>query len=390
MGGTVKAAKSLEGKWVSLAGRLASMSKAEAARLVESHGGILATRLSRTPAVVIVGRDGWPLGPDGRPSAKLRKAQWMADHGYDVEIVPEEELLARLHRHGARWQRHATLRELAGMLDTSLQRLNGWLRAGLIEPVKTIDGLRYFDFCQVAGAKSLCDLVRRGITTERLGRSLRQLRRWLRDIEHPLAQLTALEQGRQLLVRLESGRLAEPTGQLLLEFCGQSSDQHPPSLPWVAEVRTAEQWFELACDAEDRGDWPEAARGYRQALLAGGPAAQPCFNLANALYALGQYARAGERYRQVLELDPGYWEAWNNLGTVLTLENQYDDALAAFRQALRLNPDFADAHYNIADTLEEMHRPDEASEHWQRYLDLEPSGPWADHARSRLCQPDWC
>ena len=386
---TPKSAKWLDGKWVSLTGRLATMSRGEAAQLISAHGGRLTRSLSRTPAVVIVGRGGWPLGGDGRLTPKLRKALWLAEHGYEIEIVPEEDLLSRLHRQRDRLQRHATLRELAGMLDTSLQRLNGWLR-NLIKPVATVDGLRYFDFCQVAGAKSLCDLVRRGITTSRLRRSMGQLRHWLGDVEHPLAQLTALEHGRQLLVRLDSGLLAEPSGQLLLDFCGQPQESLPASLPWVAEVRTAEEWFELACDAEDRGDWAEAARGYRQALLAGGPAAQPCFNLANALYALGQYARAGERYRQVLELDPEYWEAWNNLGTVLTFESQYEEALAAFRQALRLQPQFADAHYNIADTLEEMGRHDDAREHWQAYLELEPQGPWADHARQRVGQLDWC
>ncbi len=390
MAGTLKTASWIEGKRVALAGRLASMSRSEAARLIAAHGGLLASSAAETPAIVVVGREGWPLAKDGRPTRKLRQALRLARRGHDIEIVPEEELLARLHCPGGRLQRHFTLRELAEMLGTSVIRMDHWLRAGLITPVSTADGLRYFDFCQVAGAKCLCDLVRSGITTARLRHSLRQLRTWLGDIEHPLSQLTTLDDGGRLVVRLDSGQLADPDGQMLFDFWSQRTEAMPNSMSCIGLARSPEAWLDLASEAEDRGDWSEAARCYRQALLAGGPAPEACFNLANVLYAQNQYAAAGERYRQVLELDPDFWEAWNNLGTVLTFEAEYDEALTAFREALRLRPQFADAHYNIADTLEEMGRGAEAFEHWQAYLELEPSGPWSGHARQRLRAPDWC
>ncbi len=374
----------LAGKRVALAGRLASMTRAEAARLISAHGGIFARSVTRTPTIVVVGREGWPLARDGRPTRKLRKALALAKQGYDVEILPEEELLSRLHCPSGRLQRHFTLRELAQMLAVSPVRLNTWLRAGLIAPAATVDGLHYFDFRQVAGAKSLCELVRSGITTARLRQSLRRLRGWLGDIDDPLAQLTRLEHSRQLVVRLDNGQLAEPGGQLLFEFSGQPSDTMPTSVPWVSQVQSPEEWFELGCRAEDRGDFHQAAHAYRQALLAGGPTAETCFNLANTLSSLGKYARAGERYRQVLELDPNFWEAWNNLGTVLTYDGENEEAVEAYRQALRLHPHYADAHYNLADTLEELGRGTESLDHWRTYLQLEPLGAGAEYARACL------
>jgi tetratricopeptide (TPR) repeat protein len=374
----------LKGKRVTLAGRLASMTRAEAAQLISAHGGIYAKTVTRAPTVVVVGREGWPLAKDGRPTRKLRKALALLKQGYNVEIVPEEELLAKLHCPSGRLQRHFTLRELTHMLDVPAPRLNLWLRAGLIDAAATVDGIRYFDFRHVAGAKSLCDLVRSGVTTARLRQSLRRLRQWLRDIDHPLSQLTRLEHSRQLVVRLEGGQLAEPGGQLLFEFAGQPLEHSPASVPWVAQVRGAEDWFELACKAEDRGDFVQAAAAYRRALLAAGPSAESCYNLANVLSSLGQYAQAGERYRQVLELDPNFWEAWNNLGTVLAYQNQEEEALEAYRQALRLHPRYADAHYNLADTLDDLGRKDEAAEHWRTYLQIEPHGAGAEYARQRL------
>jgi DNA-binding transcriptional MerR regulator len=384
VGKTVSKAGWLKGKRVAIAGRLASMTKGEAAHLISAHGGIFAPSVTRETVVVVVGRDGWPLDCDGRPTRKLRKALALEKRGAEVEIVPEEELLARLGCPGGRLQRHFTLRELTDMLGVPAARLGAWLRAGLVEPAATVDGIRYFDFRQAAGAKMLCDLVRSGVTVARLRQSLRRLRKWLGDVEHPLAQLTTLENSRRLVVRLGGGQLAEPGGQLLFEFAEQAHEAIPSSVPWIAETRGAEDWFEIGCQAEDRGDMPAAAAAYRQALLAGGPAAEPCFNLANVLAALSQYAQASERYRQVLELDPGFWEAWNNLGTVLAYAGQNEEAVDAYRQALRLHPRYADAHYNIADTLEDLGRGDEAREHWRSYLQIEPHGTGAQYARERL------
>lgn len=385
---TLSKAGSLEGRRVALAGRMASMTRAEAAQLIAAHGGVYARSVTRQPTIVVVGRDGWPLAKDGRPTRKLRRALTLAKQGYDVEILPEEELLARLHCPGGRLQRHFTLRELARMLALPAQRLNLWLRAGLIEPAATVDGIRYFDFRHVAGAKSLCELVRSGITVARLRQSIHRLRGWLGDVEHPLSQLTRLEHSRRLVVRLADGQLAEPGGQLLFDFAGRPREAAPASLPWVGQQRGALEWFELGVRAEERGDYAQAAHAYREALLAGGPAAESCFNLANVLCALGEYAQAGERYRQVLELDPSCWEAWNNLGTVLAYDGRDEDALAAYRQALRLHPRYADAHYNIADTLDDVGRLAEACDHWQAYLRLEPRGAGAEYARERLHQLD--
>src|SRR6185295_7383496 len=200
----------LQGKQVAFAGRLASMTRREAACLVESHGGVFAASVSRSrPSVLIVGRDGLPLTKDGRLAAQLRKARWLAQQGYEIEILSEDALLAQLHSGlEDRLHRRATLAELIRILDVPRDRLRSWLRLGLIEPVETIDEVPYFDFCQVAGAKKLCELARAGVTIARLRQSMRQLQSWLGSLESPLAQLTVLEQSRRVLVRLDDGRLA--------------------------------------------------------------------------------------------------------------------------------------------------------------------------------------
>ena len=273
-----------------------------------------------------------------------------------------------------------TTAQLASLLDLTRNRLRSWINAGLIRPVETVDGLDYFDYRQVTGAKTLCELTRAGVGTEAIRRSLEQLRSWYPGVEEPLAQLAVLEANGKLLIRVDDD-LVEPSGQRHFDFAEPPEQinlkiQHGPV--------TVDEWFDLACEHEDAGRLAEAEQAYRQALLLGGPDRDIGFNLANVLYALGHKQRAAERFYQVVELDASFAEAWNNLGVVLADLQRREEAKAAFEKALALNPHYADAHYNLADLLEESGRSLEARSHWQALVKQDPQSPWGRHAKERL------
>jgi tetratricopeptide (TPR) repeat protein len=343
----------LRGKQVAISGRLASMSRSEAAALIATHGGQVVAGLTRTTDWLLVGQGGEPLDHDGRLTARLQKAQQLQRRGYPIGILPEEDFLAwvGLDSRGEIHRLYTTI-QMCRILRLPPQRLRSWLRVGLVQPVETVQGIAYFDYQQVSWARTLCELTRAGVRPEQIRRSLEQLRRWL-PVERPLAQLGLLEQNGQLLVRLESGQLAEPSGQRHFDF---AADTAPEVVEAAPRQRTAEQWFETGCDLEVAGHLPQAADAYRQALLVGGPDANVCYNLANVLYHLGDKGQAAERYRQAVEVNPGFAEAWNNLGNVLGDLEQYEEAIAAYRQALKLNPQWGDAHYNLAVTLDQLKR----------------------------------
>lgn len=373
----------LRGRQVCFTGKLASMTRAEAEELVRRQGGRPIPSVTRFTALLVVGQEGWPLQADGRLTHKLQKAHKLQLRGHALQILAEEEFLRRLGLEDADGgiHRRYTCGQLCRLLQLSRDRLRAWVRAGLVEPVETRQGVHYFDFQQVTGAKLLCDLTRAGVTAERLRKSLEQLRHWLPDVHQPLAQLAMIERDGQLLVRLDAGQLAEPSGQLQFDF---AAAPQPVVVEARAHARTADEWAEAGAQAEDAGQLRQAAEAYRQALLAGGPDATLSFNLANVLYLLGQKPAAIERYRQAVELDPLFAAAWNNLGIVLGEMDWGEESAGAFRRALAANPNYADAHYNLADTLDELGRAEEARPHWQAYLRLEPYGQWADHARRRL------
>lgn len=376
----------LQGKQVSFTGCLASMTRAEASALVARHGGQVVAAVSQQTDFLVVGQEKGPLDREGRLTHQLQKARRLQRQGSGILILAEEDFLAQLGLETTSTGIHRlySTAQLCRILRIKRVQIQAWLRAGLIQPAQAIDGIDCFDYRQVSWAKTLCELARAGVTTQRIRQSLEQVRKWLPEVEQPLAQLVLFEQDGRLVVRLENGQLADTTGQPHLDF----GEEPPALLADVASVRrSAEDWFQAGSQAEEEGKWAEAADAYQHALLVGGPSGDLCFNLANVLFHLGNKAGALERYRQAVEINPQLAPAWNNLGNILAELEQFDDALNAYQEALRLDPGNADAHYNLADTLETLGHDAEARPHWIAYLGLEPSGQWADYARRRLEKP---
>lgn len=394
-------AQPLAGQRVAFTGRLASMSRAQAVLLVQTCGGEWHQSIQPHTSLLVVGQEGWPLRQDGRMTAKLQKARRL-QRSRPIAILTEADFLARVGSEAATNRQHLSTAQLSQILKIPGERLRGWVRLGLVQPIDSVHGVHYFDFRQVSWAKSLADFGKAGVTLERIRRSLEQLKKWLPGVEEPLAQLAVVEKDSRLLVRLQAGQLAEPSGQGLLDFAeepstpavkvvGQTflsarSDGSQECLPHGSQECLPHEWFQVGCEEELAGRPREAARAYRQALRAGGPNADTCFNLANVLYQMGRRGQAIERYAQVVELEPAYVDAWNNLGNVLVDLEQYDEAVDAFRRVLELSPLYADAHYNLADTLDQLGRVHEAVPHWQAYMRHDPASRWGKYARRRLSE----
>jgi tetratricopeptide (TPR) repeat protein len=369
----------LQGERVAFAGRLASMTLAEAAALVRKQGGEWVRSVTARTTMLVVGQDGWPLQPDGRLTYNLREARRHL-RIEPIAILSEADWLGRL---GSTLPISAVLStpQLSQVLRISGKRIREWVRLGLIRPATSPLGVHYFDFRQVSWAKTLCRLVNARVSASRIRKSLRQLKGWVPGVEEPLAQLAMLEQDGQLLIRLEGQPLAEASGQGLFDF----SDEHSGSTVKLEQVpRTAGEWFSLAYEHEQADRLAEAADAYRNALAIGGPDAETCFNLANVLHAQGRSEGARERYREALEIDPHFAEAWLNLGNVLAEVNQLERALEAYRKVLELDSQHADALYNLADTLDQLRRQSEALPHWKAYLHHDSASAWAAYARRRI------
>jgi tetratricopeptide (TPR) repeat protein len=384
---------------VAFVGKLASMARREAAQVVRGHGAVVLEKPDASATLVVVGEHELPLPEaDGFDEWFDDAARQAADEGR-LAVITETQLWQRLGlvEQQADIHRLYTPAMLAGLLRVPVAVIRRWHRRGLIVPVREVRRLPYFDFQEVAAARHMAELLAAGMTPRTIERRLAALARYLPGVERPLAQLSVIVQGREILLRQGDG-LIEPGGQWRFDFeawdrespieapAGSAVAARPPSEP-IAIPTTPEQMCRLAAELEEDGQLAAAAEMYRAALAAAGPSAEVCFQVAELLYRQGDLAGARERYYMAIELDEDYVEARANLGCVLAETGQSDLAVAAFEGALKYHPDYADVHYHLARTLDDAGYSARALEHWRAFLDLAPDNPWAGEARARLQRP---
>ncbi len=116
-------------------------------------------------------------------------------------------------------------------------------------------------------------------------------------------------------------------------------------------------------------------------------------NMGDAAGKAGKSDDAIKAYTQAATLDPtGAGQYYFNLGAVLTNTGKIDDALAAFDKAIAADPNRAAAYYWKGVNLmgkatlkgDKMVAPEGTAEAFNKYLELDPSGPFADPAKQML------
>lgn len=445
----------LRDREVAFAGRLASMTRREAGARVAAAGGRVVREPGADTAYLVVGQGGWPLRADGRPGDSMARARRLKEQRAPLSIVSETTFLhiLGLTEKVEDLQRLFTTAQLSRILEVPARELRAWMRRKLIRPVKVARRLAWFDFREVAMARALHGLISAGVSPALIGRSIRELAQWLPeaqgvDTQAMLTQLETSAHGPLLSVRLQDGRLADPGGQLLLDFhrgaapgshragairaftppraadpqpaassaapelvrdlaavLGMAPDGMPgpeeptsgggePEIPGrVLDLGAAAgAWTDAGPDelfrhgvlAEDAGQWHLARRLYERALAAGGLDPETCFNLGNVLYELDRKPAAARRYLQAVALDAEYVESLNNLGNALAESGWLNEAVLAYRRALLLEPAYADAHSNLAEALVYLGRYAEARFHWTAYLAIDPRSSWANAIRELL------
>ena len=401
-----KAPHVLRGKRIAFVGRLASMSRREAAQLVRRHGAVVVETPDASVHLAVVGEEELPL-PEGEGLEEwFDEATRGAIERGTLEVVTETQLWQRLGLVDGEQEIHRlyTPAMLAELLRVPVAVVRRWHRRGLIVPVREVRRLPYFDFQEVASARRLAELLGAGVSPRAIEQKLAALARYLPSVERPLAQLSVIVRGREILLRQGEG-LVEPGGQLRFDFEAWESEPQglspqeswevgtratgtTVSLPEAGEAEAAttspERLCRLAEELEEDGQLTAAAEMYRAAMAAGGPKAEICFQVAELLYRQGDLSGARERYYMAVELDEDYIEARNNLGCVLAEMGQRDLAVAAFEGALAYHADYADAHHHLARALDEQGDRAKAEDHWRALLALAPDSPWADEARARI------
>jgi tetratricopeptide (TPR) repeat protein len=393
---------SISGRRMMLVGKLASMSRRDAERLIREGGGQLVDRTGDDVDLIVASdetADAKRLAADRDLFDDALRARIASG---EVEVLHESDLWARLGlvESGPGIERLYTPAMLAELVRAPIAAIRQWHLRGALRAKCEVRRLAYFDFEEVRVARKLAQLLEAGCSLSAVNRQLESLSRMLADSPRPLADPAVVVEGRRLFIRCGEG-LAEPTGQLLIDFDVEKNvatqNAGPVAIPFVAHdalrhsskdrgshPRAAEDLRALAAELEGNGQLQQAIEVYRAILFSGESTADDQFALAELLYLGGDLPAARERYYMAIELDEDFVEARSNLGCVLAEQGETGLAEAAFRGALEFHPDYADAHYHLARLLDRAQRSAEASRHWQLFMNLAPASPWADEARERL------
>ena len=220
---------SLANKRVAFVGKLGGMTKREASALIRQHGGIPVEKPCETELdLVVMGAEELPLEDPDLLTVEVRNAAATGS----LEIISETELWQRMGfvevEHNV--QKLYTPAMLADLLGVSVSIIRRWHRRGLIVPVREVHRLPYFDFQEVATARHLAQLLAAGASPKAIEKKLAQLASYVPDVERPLAQLSVIVEGQQLLLRQGEG-LVEPGGQLRIDFESLEEAQEPDLAP---------------------------------------------------------------------------------------------------------------------------------------------------------------
>ena len=267
------------------------------------------------------------------------------------------------------------------ILRLPARQLATWERAGLIASSEN------YSFDELVQLRKLRDLTATRISVKSIRRSVDAMQK-VAGMANPLQEFAAVRSGSGLAFR-QWGALVNPvTRQMAFDFelapCAGMIVVRANGLAPSRLSNEIQEMFLRAVRLEERGETLGDAKVLYEAILDMQPNhAAAAINLGTIRYNERDYETAEAFYRRATEADPEYALAFFDLGNVLDEQQRLEEAIAAYERAVELVPQYADAHYNLALAYERMKEPRRALRHWTTYVRLDPSGPWASHARGQ-------
>ena len=272
-------------------------------------------------------------------------------------------------------------KDVLRILRLPIRQLAAWEKAGLIASSE------HYSFDELVQLRKLRDPSATRISVTSIPRSVDAMQK-VSGMANPLLESAAVLQGSRVAFR-QWGALVDPmTRQMAFDFeltpCAGmvfGGNQRQQSAPSPSEVQ--EMFLRAVRLEEIPGRLEEAKSAYKAILDLHPRHAAAAINLGTVCYNERDFKGAEWLYRQATEADPEYALAFFDLGNVLDEQQRMDEAITAYKRALALVPQYADAHYNLALAYERTMEPRKALRHWTAYVRLDPTGPWASHARTQ-------
>lgn len=272
--------------------------------------------------------------------------------------------------------------EFQRILDVTEKQLSYWEKLRLVAPRKK--GVeKTYDFRDLITLRTAKQLIEKGVSAQRLQRSIVALQKQLAEVKSPLTELRIRSNGRDVIVERAGMHLEPISGQIMLNFETRELTEKVRVMP----QRNADDWVALGVEreqSESEAGLRAAAEAYQSALNIEPGHVEALNNLGMLSYEQGSVADATLLFHRAVELHPDHMLSHFNLGSVLEESGGLEKARQHLRIAVRLDAEHADAHYNLAFVCDKLGAFAEARRHWRRYLELDPNSSWSNYARRRL------
>jgi tetratricopeptide (TPR) repeat protein len=287
-----------------------------------------------------------------------------------------------------------SLSDTARILRVSAARLRAWSRHGFVSAHAA--GAESFAFDDLVRLRALAGLISQGVSVRKIRGTVAGLEQCVPELREPLAALRVWGGSARRVVARHGDALVESDGQLVLDFEAPRTASVVSEIAPSAEAgeraaapRSAFGWFEQGCmlDAQ-AGKAAEALVAYRRAVELAPDFADAWCNLGTVHFHRGERAEARTCYERSLAADADHLEANFNLANLLDDEGRRETALHHYKAAVRVDPSFADARLNLALLYDRIGLRRLGREQWRNYLQLVPTGSWADLARERIADAE--
>ncbi len=266
-------------------------------------------------------------------------------------------------------------REAAEVLGLSQERVRRLAESASLHPERSPRGWYRFDFRDLVLLRTALELEKSGVSSRRLLRSLRDLKRQL-PADRPLTAIRITLEADELVVEDDDLSWNPESGQVQLGLRAgkKGSDVEPLDRRRARPVAAARRlkavdWYELGCGLQAQAP-DQAADAFRRAVELDGELADAHINLGVLLHERSDLEGAEMCYRLALRADGASATAAYNLGVVLEDLGRPEEATEAYRRAIESDPVLADAYYNLSRLYERAGDRAAALRHLRSYSEL--------------------
>ena len=279
--------------------------------------------------------------------------------------------------------------EVAKLLGMSAAKLRSLARSGVVAPSGQRRGHRAYTFPDIIALRAARDLLARNVRLRDVALAIDNIRVSLPKVTRPLAELRIVSDGKRVVLKSSAFSYEPITGQMVLDFDVKALRDDVVRVLRPAtgsdRARTAYELYVKASQLdEDPATLEEAEALYLRALDLDPWLAIAYTNLGNIRFRRGDEDEAERLYRKALTIDDRQPEAQYNLGYVMLERGEAGVAIAFFKGAIASDPQFADAYFNLAMAFEQNGESAKARPCWRKYLEIEPTGTWAEIAKKHL------